>query len=169
MKRLLILTLFFVSNYSFGQFHLGIELGGSNFLGYAVNIEQRVKVSESSSIIGKAGFGGLFPGWPAVPTVLFKYGIHYNYRNWGIGGDVSKFTNRYFTRSLGVPGDVNLIFYPNINYSLKFGKSYFVNFSVGAYFAYYQQNDLNPSQPKFEWAGDVIPGIGITIGKALFI
>lgn len=91
--KLFILTLFFVSNYSIAQLHIGLELGESNFLGYSVNIEQNIKLSRASSMSGKAGFGGLFTGWPAVPTVLFQLGVHYNHRKWGIGADGSRFSS----------------------------------------------------------------------------
>jgi hypothetical protein len=166
MKPLILILFLTVSSASFAQLNVGVELGGSNFLGYALNIEPHITLNETSSLSVKAGLGGLFPGWPLVPTSLYQFGLHYNYKNWGIGADASAFTVSPFSNAPSNQIDVDLIVYPCIEYCWKFDNGYFLNFSADAYFAYDNVGAFqdSPSSLDYQWQGDVIPGVGITFG-----
>jgi hypothetical protein len=157
---------------------LGIELqvGGANFLGASVNASYTVQLGKAGvqSLNTTLGIGALYPGWTNAPndyritTVIYHAGLNYQYKRLGAGVEASFFAPNPFLQVYSTTGLVDLIVYPNINYLVFNRESWYFKVSGGAYFAFDKNSFSTDVLPQYDFAGDVIPGIGITAGIKLY-
>lgn len=169
MKRFFVVfTMVISSTLAYSQVNIELELGGSNFLGGSLNVERDFILNEHQTISAKLGLGGLFPGWPEVPTALYKGGLNYSYDRWGFGVDATVFTLSPFSTARYFNEELDLLVYPNVNYKWKFSQSYYLKFNIGAYFAFAKSYNIYGVEQSYfknlEFQGDIIPGAGISIG-----
>jgi hypothetical protein len=167
MKKLiflLLITLYFSADVS-GQVGIEAQIGGANFFGLTVNSRFKIPLSKShvNSLSPTIGVGILAPWWDQ-PTAIINAGITYNHKSLGIGTEISGFTDNPFVAS-SIPRDfVDVIVYPNLNYTFSINQNWYVRLSGGAYFAFSKFTDLFSEKVKLKFEGDVIPGAGIGIG-----
>ncbi|MEZ4926812.1 MAG: hypothetical protein R3A50_11070 [Saprospiraceae bacterium] len=87
-------------------------------------------------------------------------------KSWGIGTEVSGFMPSPFWDSEDL-GFIDMLVYPNINYTLSSKRNWYLKLSTGAYFAFLKRNEYDTSKSVFWFAGDVTPGAGLTVGYKL--
>ena len=149
-----------------GQVKFEAQVGGSNFLGMSLNTAFDIPLLENGNhfIVPNLGLGILLPGWD-VPTCIIHTGLNYRYKKWGFGSEVSGFTKNPFSgKDEFVNPDVDMIIYPNANYTLTTNKNWYFRISAGAYFAFSKYFDYELNVSKMEFEGDVIPGAGLSAG-----
>lgn len=168
MKVLFVITsLLLVTLIAFGQIKFETEFGGSNFLGMSLNTAFDIPLSANGIhfIVPNLGLGILLPGWD-IPTCIIHTGLNYRYKNWGLGTEVSGFTaNPFRGKDKFASPDVDMIVYPNANYTLTNRKKWYFRISAGAYFAFSKSFDPELDKIKMKFDGDVIPGAGLCIGR----
>lgn len=165
----IILTLLFISAISSqtkAQISFEGQLGGANFLGISLNTRFEIPLNKEGNhrISPQLGLGIMIPGWADPIPLIIHSGLHYQFKRFGIGAELSGFTaNPYFRQYPFYYNDfVDILLYPNINYVLGKGRWYY-RISAGAYFAYSYYYD-NSGTMKLDWEGDVIPGAGLSVG-----
>ncbi len=148
----------------------GIEaqFGGSNFLGASINTKYSFQLGDSSNhaITPSLGIGFLLPSWDA-PTSIIHSGINYSFRNFGIGVEASGFTPNPFIYTEKTRSFVDLILYPNLNYTFQFKSPFYLSVTAGLYFAYSNGTDFYSTKTRWIYEGDPIPGAGLTVGYRL--
>lgn len=167
-NRLIIICIiisFFKAN---GQVGIEAQFGGSNFLGASINTKYTIPICNSCqhTISPSLGIGFLLPTWDA-PTSIIHFGINYAYKRIGIGIEASRFTDNPFVSSAKTRDFVDVIFYPNLNYTFQFKSPLYISASAGLYLAYSKESKYNNSIDKLDFEGDVIPGVGFSIGYQL--
>jgi hypothetical protein len=162
--QLIICILFLFVSITIGQVKFEAQLGGSNFLGISLNTAFDIPLSVNGNhfIVPNLGLGILLPGWD-IPTCIIHTGLNYQYKKWGLGSEVSGFIKDPFIgKDEFANPDVDMIVYPNANYTLTTNKNWYLRISTGAYFAFSKYFELDKSKMEFE--GDVIPGAGLSVG-----
>lgn len=151
-----------------GQVGIEAQFGGSNFIGASINAKYIAKVCDSShhTISPSFGVGLLLPTWDA-PTSIIHFGLNYAYKKIGIGVEASGFTDNPFVLSQKTRNFVDVIIYPNLNYTFQFKSPLYISASGGAYFAFSKGSKYYNTREKWSFEGDVIPGAGISIGYKL--
>ncbi|HDY67153.1 MAG TPA: hypothetical protein ENH85_05105 [Candidatus Scalindua sp.] len=165
MKRVVLCTfILWGSLVSYGQIKFEAQVGGSNFLGITLNTAFDINISDNGhhKIIPSLGLGFLVPGWD-YPTTIIHFGLDYRYKRWGIGSEVSGFTINPFWGE-GYNPFVDMIIYPNINYTFGTKSSWYFKISAGAYFAFSKRYDSASEKTYMGYDGDVIPGAGFSVG-----
>jgi hypothetical protein len=156
MKKLILVISFFVFKSTlFGQLNLEAQIGGSNFLGFSINTEVDIPLFKNKNYALSPSFGlGLIRIPHLANATIIHSGLHLKYRKWGIGTEVSHFSGDF----------VELLVYPNVNYTFGIRSNWYLKASVGAFipFAYMNKSDKGASDLRF--AGDIIPGAGINFG-----
>ena len=167
MKKGVICTILlwgaFIAN---GQIAFEAQIGGSNFLGISLNTTFDIQLSESGNhyIVPSLGLGILVPGWNE-PTSIIHTGLNYRYKKWGLGAEVSGFMrNPFGGDEYNISSFVDMIIYPNANYTFQTKTNWYFKISVGAYFAFSKQFYYESSKNPMYFAGDVIPGAGFSTG-----
>ncbi len=154
---------------TYGQIKSEVQFGGSNFLGITLNTGLDIPLSKNGYhfIVPIVGVGILLPGWD-VPTCIIHAGLNYNYKKWGLGAEVSGFTENPFWDSQEHTNSsfVDMIIYPNANYTILFKRRWYLKVSAGAYFAFSKQYDNETDRHRMQFEGDVIPGAGLSLGYA---
>lgn len=168
MKNLItlfLITLFFAYDAT-AQTSIETQAGGANFMGITINSRFNIPLSRSKEhrLSPSFGIGMLAPGWDQQPTVIINTGLTYNYKAWGIGAEVSGFAASPFAASSKPRDFVDMIVYPNLNYTLNIKPSFYLRFSAGSYFAFSKKIDPLTEVSKFQFEHDVIPGAGISVG-----
>jgi hypothetical protein len=168
MKNLItlfLITLFFVHEAT-AQTSIEAQAGGANFMGITINSRFNIPLSRSKEhrLSPSFGLGMLAPGWDQQPTIIINTGLTYNYKAWGIGAEVSGFTSSPFAASNKPRDFVDMIVYPNLNYTLNIKPSFYLRFSAGSYFAFSKKIDPVSEKSKLQFEHDVIPGAGISVG-----
>lgn len=148
-----------------GQVKLEAQLGGSNFLGISLNTAFDIPLLKNNShlLIPSLGLGILAPGW-YEPTSIIHAGLNYSYKNWGLGAEVSGFTDNPFWGNDYYNDFANMIVYPNANYTFKTKSNWYFRVSAGAYFAFSKSYYYEPYKSQMEFDGDIIPGAGFSLG-----
>lgn len=148
------------------------QFGGSNFLGLTFNTRFEIPLDANKNhlIIPQLGVGFLVPyrESPEVFTMpLIVHGaLSYRYKRIGIGCEASGFTgNPFFGNGTGYGprSFVDLLIYPNLNYTFGKGNWYY-RVSAGAYFAFSYYSQYPTYENRLEFEGDVIPGAGFSVG-----
>jgi len=154
-----------LSNEAYSQIGIETQIGGANYLGVTLNTRINIALDESNSnrLCPSFGIGILAPGWDQ-PTSIINVGLTYNYKNWGIGTEVSGFANNPFLTSSRPRDFPDMIVYPNLNYTCTFSSNLYLRFSAGPYFAFTKKTEPFSEVTKLRFEGDVIPGAGITFG-----
>lgn len=171
MKNAAILLFALLSHFNaFSQVNLEGQLGGSNFLGLSLNTEVDIALSKTKDIYlsPSLGLGFLAPAFEES-TAILRTGLHLKYKKWGIGSEVAGFTANPFSNQFYRNSFIDLLVYPNVNYTFGFKSNYYLKVSTGAYFAFsrYVQRpggQFNDALPPLRFEGDVIPGVGLSFG-----
>ncbi len=167
MKNLILFLVIslFLSNHVYSQVSLETQIGGANFLGASLNSRFNIDLDKTKThrISPSFGIGILFPYW-YPSTTLINVGVSYNYKNWGIGTEVTGFAGKSIISSKATNGFVDMMVYPNLNYTWTFCSNLYFRFSAGSYFAFSRRAGSSSENPKLTFEGDVIPGAGIGFG-----
>ena len=167
MKKLitLLFSVLFVFHESDAQIGIEAQIGGANFFGITVNARYSIPLNNSDEhrISPAFGIGVLAPWWDE-PTTIINGGLTYNFKNWGIGAEVSGFTQNPFVISDRPRDFIDFIVYPNLNYTIRIHTKFYLRISGGAYFAYSRSTDPILLENKFRFESDVIPGAGVGVG-----
>lgn len=126
MKNTLIVICIIISFFKAnGQVGIEAQFGGSNFLGASINTKYTTPICDRSqhTITPSFGIGFLLPTWDA-PTSIIHFGVNYAYKKIGIGVEVSGFTDNPFVSSAKTRDFIDVIIYPNLNYTFKFKFSF---------------------------------------------
>ena len=164
MLRTLLLSMLFACTISctYAQSNLEIQLGGSNFVGASINAVYNIPISKSGNQYLSLSFGiGVlaFEG----PDVIIHAGLNYQVKSWGIGTEVSGFAQSPFWKSEDL-GFIDMLVYPNLNYTFSGKKRWYLKLSTGAYFAFSKREMYDTKNSSFRFEGDVIPGAGLSVG-----
>lgn len=148
-----------------GQVKIEAQLGGSNYLGLSVNTSYDFSLFSSGNhyLVPTLGLGFMAPEL-YDPTCILHTGLMYKYKKWGIGTEVSGFVNNPFWGNDSGNTFVDMIVYPNLNYTFNIRSNWYFKVSAGALIAYEKSNDDSANNNQLEFSGDVIPGIGISFG-----
>jgi len=155
---------------AFSQVNLEGQLGGSNFLGFSLNTEVDIPLSKSKAIYLSPSMGlGLLSPTFEESTAILRTGLHLKYKKWGIGSEVAGFTGNPFSNQPYINSFIDLLVYPNVNYTFNFKSNYYLKASTGAYVAFsrvmQRQLPLSNDGPyPLRFQGDAIPGIGLSFG-----
>ncbi|HZV70915.1 MAG TPA: hypothetical protein VFG10_15270 [Saprospiraceae bacterium] len=148
---------------------VGIEAqsGGANFLGLTINTRFSIPLDGMyQSLSPSFGVGMLMPGWDE-PTLIINAGLTYTYKSWGIGAEMTGFTDNPFIAKVRDRNWVDMIIYPNLNYTGNIGSRWYFRLSAGPYFAFSRPVNSFNEIGKLRFQGDVFPGAGVTIGYKL--
>jgi len=165
-KRSLILAaLSFLTTIGYSQSQVYLESFGSTGFGLSLNYEKQIDLSENSKIGVTLGMGIRHVSRIDPNFWLYKTGINYYYKVWGIGLDAS-FHNAIGTTSQTSYAETEAIIYPNINYNWNFVPNWYLKPSIGVAFSALSviNPELNPSlsQDNF-WDNSFY--FGFTIGR----
>ncbi len=169
MKNTLIVICILFSFYKAdGQIGIETQFGGSNFLGASINTKYTIQICDSShhTITPSLGIGFLAPKWYA-PTSIIHFGVNYAYKKIGIGVEASGFTDNPFVSSAKSKDFVDVIIYPNLNYTFQFKSPFYISASAGLYLAYSKASKYYNSGKKWHFERDIIPGVGFSLGYKL--
>lgn len=152
--------------FSLAQPKLEAQIGGADFAGITINSAYDINLGKSGNhrLIPIFGIGMAWAWW-LENMVITHIGLIYQYRQFGIGLESSSFGANPFWGEFYPHSFVDLILYPNINYTIQGKGNWYFAFSAGAYFAYSVEtgNSWNGHQGA-EFEGDVIPALGFTAG-----
>jgi len=129
-------------NLAFSQTRIGAEVLGSNGFGLSVNVEQIFPLTGNNKIGIGAGLGTMVQGeigW------LYKGGTYYYFGSWGVGADFSVL-NRIGEPAKNSYSEVDLLVYPNVNYSWFLQNYQFFKLSMSMGITRHQviNPDMNP-------------------------
>jgi hypothetical protein len=165
MKNLLLsLIILFTGQFAQAQMRIDGQLGGSNFLGASINVSHEFQLFTNNNhiITPTIGFGYVLEYYNPE-TAIIHFGINYRIKRLGIGIESSRFIEDLIKDNTVYSDMVDLIIYPNINYTLFSKINIYVKISAGAYFAF-DKNKYFPELKTWRFAGDIIPGAGLNIG-----
>ena len=146
-----------------GQIKFEAQVGGSNFLGLTFNTAFDFKLTENGNhyIVPTIGMGVSVPSSEEPPASIVHFGLNYRYKKWGLGIEVSGFTNSPFWGKSYTSSYADIIIYPNANYTFQTKTNWYYKVSAGLYYAYSEKYDLDQSK-YFERR--VVPGPGFSVG-----
>ncbi len=130
-------SLIFTSLSTNAQVRVETQLGGSNYLGITVNSVYDIPLDSNKkhNISPSFGVGMLVSNSDSYyPLSIIKFGLHYRFANWGIGGEVSGFSENPFLGRIDDGSFPDVLVYPNINYMFSIKESWYLNLSVGFIF-----------------------------------
>jgi hypothetical protein len=160
MKKTILVFFLTLNLYAQAQLNFEGQLGGSNFLGITARTETLMNLDKTAthSLGLTLGVGASIH----QSSLIIQSGLHYYFRNWGIGSEISGFSKNPFNANSLEP-DLAFITYPNVNYSFRFKKDSYLKVSFGVLLSYDRsyKNDYNHT---IQFAGNPIPGIGISHG-----
>ena len=166
MKKIIIVSILTFSSFiAHGQLKIELQAGGSNFIGMSINTAFDIILFESGyhKITPTIGLGTLISG-REDPTSIIHCGLNYRYKRWGIGSEVSGFSEKPFLGTSTVNSFVDMIVYPNANFTYTTAFNLYCKISAGAYFAFDRISRPDSNKSYLDFAGDVIPGAGISVG-----
>jgi len=166
MKRLLVcLILTYTIIPVNGQIKLELQAGGANFIGMSLNTSYDFALFANGyhKISPTIGLGALIRG-SEDPTSIIHGGLNYQYKRWGIGTEVSGFAVNPFWGNSYTNSFVDMIVYPNFNFTYTSVSNFYFRVSAGAYFAFDKDFYYETNKSYMYFAGDVIPGAGLNIG-----
>jgi hypothetical protein len=165
MYKYAFITFFLIlTTIGYSQIKLDAQIGGSNILGLSLNAAYDILNSKSGQSYLTPSLGvGFFTPIRDMRTSIIHYGLNYQIGKFGIGGEVSGFTPTPFFGN-GETSLVDMLVYPNINYTIFSKSCWYYKFSVGAYFAFSKSTAGHKGQSRMEFEGDVIPGAGFSLG-----
>ena len=156
--------------HAFSQVNLEGQLGGSNFLGFSLNTEVDIALSKAKGIYLSPSLGmGFLAPTIEESTAILRTGLHLKYKKWGIGSEVAGFTANPFSNPPFRSSFIDLLVYPNVNYTFGFKSNYYLKVSTGAYFAFSRYlprpgGQFNSDARPLRFEGDAIPGVGLSFG-----
>jgi hypothetical protein len=152
-----------------GQIKVEAQLGGSNYLGLSVNTSYDIPIFNSGNqyLVPSLGLGFMVPGL-YDPTCILHSGLIYKYKKWGIGAEVSGFVNNPIWGNDSGNTFVDMIVYPNLNYTFNTQSNWYFKVSAGALIAYEKSFNDSTKKNQLQFSGDVIPGIGISLGYTFY-
>lgn len=167
MKNLilfLLFTIYFAHDLA-AQVGIEAQVGGANFLGLTVNTRFNIPLNRSKehSLSPSFGIGMLAPGWDEH-TAIINTGLTYNYKSWGIGTEISGFTDNPFTTKTKERDFVDMIVYPNFSHTHTFKSGLYFRISAGPYFAFSKTSGPESEVKRLKFQGDIIPGAGLSVG-----
>jgi hypothetical protein len=147
------------------QWKISTQIGGANFLGATVNAAYSISLDNEtiSSLELAAGFGVLSPSHGNNSII----NTHLNYirKSWGFGVETAFFTKAPLYSKSDRSSFVDIMVYPNVNYTFNLWESFYLNTSAGLYLAWEQRSYGTVSNSEgLSFVGDPIPGAGITFG-----
>lgn len=161
---ILILSLYAISLRA--QFGLETQIGGSNFLGISFNGFYDLSLTEDGRNIVSStlGLGVLEPEF-GNNFIILHGGVNYRPRRWGAGAEYSFFVaglNETYTYDRFV----DLLVYPNINYTVLARSGWVFKVSCGPYLAFSKdyRKSVGDVLTPYRFEGDVIPGAGLYFG-----
>ncbi len=148
-----------------GQAKIEAQIGGANFLGLTLNAAYDISISKNGNhfLTPSFGLGLLAPGWNAS-TIIIHTGLNYNFKRFGLGVELSGFNENPFFADEHNESFVDIIIYPNANYTFINKEHWYFRFSGGIYLAYSKTYDDNTDTNHMSFDGDPVPGAGITVG-----
>ncbi len=148
-----------------GQIKSELQVGGSNFLGMSLNTAFDFILSENGyhKITPTIGLGTLITG-REDPTSIMHFGLNYRYKRLGIGTEVSGFAANPFWGDSYNSSFVDMIVYPNTNFTFTSASNFYLKVTAGAYFAFDKNFHYENGKSYMNFAGDVIPGGGVSFG-----
>jgi len=160
MKKIFLIGCVLIGFSVRAQLNFEVQVGGSNFIGYSLLTEPITFLdsAETHGIGIQVGLGLSLH----QRSLIAQSGLHYYFKNWGIGGEISGFTPVPFSAVDRSAIDLAFIFYPNVNYTFPFVKGAYLKVSAGVLLAY--SRGVRDNRPAIVWQGDPIPGIGISYG-----
>jgi len=168
MVKNAIFILFLLSSITLSaQEKIEFQLGGANFLGCSVNAEFDIPINKDKEhfIMPRFGIGTLIPKLEQNLAIA-NFGLHYRIKKVAAGVELSGFTLNPFLGKETRNEFVDMIIYPNLNYSFTFKQlpKLYLKLSSGAYFAFSKDFDIDTNKITLEWENDPIPGAGLTVG-----
>ncbi|NVO18709.1 MAG: hypothetical protein HXX13_03365 [Bacteroidetes bacterium] len=150
---------------TYGQVKLETQLGGSNYLGMTLNAAYDLPLSKDSNqlITPTLGIGVAAPFW-YERTCILHAGLNYSYKRIGIGSELSWFTGNPIYSGQDYQPEKLMVIYPNINIAIVKKRHWYFRLSGGAYFAFSKEYNYENEKHSLRFEGDVIPGLGITLG-----
>jgi hypothetical protein len=152
-----------------GQVKIEAQIGGSNFFyGLTINTAFDIPLSKNGDHILTPSIGnGFLPYfWDnGSSSNIIHTGLNYSYKRIGFGVELSKFSDfllsyyRYDDHNF-----VDMIVYPNANYTIIQKQHWYLGLSAGAYIAFSRYYKHETGKPYMSFEGDIIPGAGVTIG-----
>ena len=119
--------------------------------------------NDNHLLVPSLGLGILVPGCYEHPIIIHT-GLNYRYKNLGFGAELSGFTKNFLLSNEFDNGFIDMIVYPNANYTFKTKSNWYYRISAGAYLAFDKSYDFEPDKSRMEFLGDVIPGAGLSVG-----
>ncbi|MFP4557196.1 MAG: hypothetical protein ACLFNU_10020 [Bacteroidales bacterium] len=165
MKKIVLgLILLFSSLIIQAQIRVDALVGGSNYLGASINVTKGFELfsNENQYIDMTIGLGHVLEYYNPK-TMLIHFRLNYKIKKIGFSVETSRFIENYIKDNELSSDMVDLILYPNINYTFFTNRKFYLNISAGAYFAF---DKFSMPSAKSEWsfAGDVVPGAGLRVG-----
>ncbi len=165
MRRAIVSSLMVLSTLGIlAQSKIEAQIGGANYLGLTINYEFEIRISQTGDhrVLPSFGMGFMLPSY-APNTFVVHLGLNYAYKKWGLGMEGSGFTENLFWGTNSTMF-VDMMIYPNINYTLSLKSNIYFKFSAGAFIGFDEvmADDLLDSH--FEYVGNAMPGAGISIG-----
>jgi len=167
VKNIIYLTLLLICFAHDIRSQVGLEaqFGGANFFGFTLNARLDIPLDQTNlhTLSPSIGFGIVAPWWD-WPSGLVNAGVNYRYKAWGVGTELSVFPGGSFSGFVRASDRVDVLMYPNFNYTLIMRSGWYFRFSAGAYFAYLKNGSPFLDGNKLQFQGDVIPGAGVGVG-----
>jgi len=150
-----------------GQVKFEAQIGGSNFLGLTLNTAFDIKLSESGNhfIVPSLGVGITYLGDGPIGSIT-HVGLNYRYKNLGFGTEVSGFSSCPLLGQFYFHELVDVMIYPNANYTFQIRTNWYIIVSAGLIFGLYEDYHWNDNsiQPSSYIACMLIPWIGLSFG-----
>ena len=168
LKRSFVLTaLICLTTTGYSQSAVYLESFASTGFGLSINYEKQIELTKNSKIGIPIGLG-LRHQSAFDPTFwLYKTGVNYYYKYWGLGIDAS-FHNALGALSETSYADTKVILYPNLNYRWYFASHWYVKPSVGIAFSYFEviNPEMSPQVSQKSYWGNSLVFFGISIGRS---
>ena len=171
MKLFKTLILFTLLAFTFlsanAQVRVETQLGGSNFLGVTLNTVFDIPLSSNKkhNISPGFGVGMLVLGSDFYyPLSIIKFGLHYRFANWGIGGEVSGFSENPFLGNIDNGSFYNVLVYPNINHMFPIKENWYLNLSIGYIFFFEKYYLREEDRDELRMSDEVLFSGGISFG-----
>jgi len=142
-----------------------LQFGGSNFLGATLNTSYELYPinGQNYSITPYFGIGSIMI-ISFSENAIVKGGLVQRLGNWGVGFEVSGFFENPFVPTFQGKDFIDMLVYPNFSFTSNRNKKIYFSVSLGAYFAFEKGFDNGQRSAGMDFAGDVIPGLGLTVG-----
>lgn len=148
-----------------GQSRIEIYVTRANYLGITINASHEIYLSKDhhQKLLPTVGIGLKVPDKFTSTKFLF-FDLNYEYMNWGCGLELTRFIDERNSNMEGYNDCSEILLFPNLNYTLNITSNLYIQTSCGAYFSFSKKQLSDAGVYKFKFDGNVIPGIGVSIG-----